>query len=299
MNHLLQGAIDLHIHLFPDVVKRKCDDFEMAQRARKKGMGGFLIKNHYDCTGTRAQLVNGRESGITAYGAIVLNNSVGGLSPVSVEIAVLSGAKMVFMPTFDALNQRKHFLKWSGDTATGKGGGFFANILTQLEEQQIENPPIYILDEKGELIPQVLRILEVVNRHNLALSTGHLGFDEVIKLAEAADKIGFHRLLVSHVGFTSTHLTLEQQKRLCDYHLFFEHSVVNPLYDYISWEEDVESIRCVGAERCILSTDLGMCNRMYPDEGLEIYADTLSQCGFTDKELAIMLKTNPEFLMQK
>ena len=46
MSHLIKGAIDLHIHLSPDVVKRKCDDFEMAQRARKKGMGGFLIKSH-------------------------------------------------------------------------------------------------------------------------------------------------------------------------------------------------------------------------------------------------------------
>ena len=299
MSHLIKGAIDLHIHLSPDVVKRKCDDFEMAQRARKKGMGGFLIKSHYDCTGTRAKLVNEREPGIKAYGAIVLNNSVGGLSPVSVEVAVLSGTRMVFMPTFDALNKREHFQKWSGDAVTGKGGGFFSNILKQLEENHIQNPAIYILDEHGDLKPEALRILEVVNRHNLALSTGHLGFEEVLKLAEAADKIGFRRLLVSHVGFTSTHLTIEQQKRLCEFNLFFEHSVVNPLYNYISWEEDVEGIRCVGPERCVLSTDLGMLNRMYPDEGFEIYAEKLTQYGFTKEELTLMMKTNPEFLMHQ
>lgn len=55
---LLEGAYDLHVHTGPDVMSRKLDDLEMAERIRKVGMKGYGIKSHYFCTAERAKLVH-------------------------------------------------------------------------------------------------------------------------------------------------------------------------------------------------------------------------------------------------
>ena len=47
MNHILQGAYDLHIHVAPDVIQRKCNDLELAEKVRDAGMKGCVIKCHY------------------------------------------------------------------------------------------------------------------------------------------------------------------------------------------------------------------------------------------------------------
>ena len=38
MNHILQGAYDLHIHVAPDVNQRKCNDLELAEKVREAGL---------------------------------------------------------------------------------------------------------------------------------------------------------------------------------------------------------------------------------------------------------------------
>ena len=40
MKELIQGAYDLHVHSAPDVMPRKMDDLEMAQRIVASGMAG-------------------------------------------------------------------------------------------------------------------------------------------------------------------------------------------------------------------------------------------------------------------
>ena len=58
MKSLIDGAYDLHVHSAPDVLPRKFDDLEMAQRIIKSGMKGYAIKSHYFVTSERAALVN-------------------------------------------------------------------------------------------------------------------------------------------------------------------------------------------------------------------------------------------------
>ena len=43
MRELIQGAYDLHVHTAPDVLPRRLDDFEMAQRVMDSGMAGFAM----------------------------------------------------------------------------------------------------------------------------------------------------------------------------------------------------------------------------------------------------------------
>jgi hypothetical protein len=102
MKDLIKGAYDLHVHSAPDVLPRKMDDIEMAQRIIDAGMAGYAIKSHYFCTAERAALINKMYPQCNALGAITLNSSVGGINPTAVEMAARAGAKIVWFPTCDS-----------------------------------------------------------------------------------------------------------------------------------------------------------------------------------------------------
>lgn len=57
MEKILYGAYDLHIHSGPDVVARKCNDFQIAKRSFESGMAGIAIKCHYAETAARASIL--------------------------------------------------------------------------------------------------------------------------------------------------------------------------------------------------------------------------------------------------
>src|SRR2546428_12458413 len=98
---LLEGAFDTHTHSAPDVLPRKFNDLELAQRFKARRMAGFVLKSHYICTADRATLVNAIVPEVQAFGAIALNNSVGGLNPLALDIARRLGAEVCWLPAVD------------------------------------------------------------------------------------------------------------------------------------------------------------------------------------------------------
>ena len=54
---LVEGAYDLHVHVAPDVPRRRTDDHTLAQRFAELGLAGFALKSHYTSTAERAQVV--------------------------------------------------------------------------------------------------------------------------------------------------------------------------------------------------------------------------------------------------
>src|SRR5258706_5420462 len=92
----IRGGYDLQVHVAPDVIGRRIDDIDLAKEFLARGLRGFVLKSHYVSTAERAKVVSKAVAGISAFGAITLNHSVGGLNPVAVEIAGRSGAKIVW-----------------------------------------------------------------------------------------------------------------------------------------------------------------------------------------------------------
>ncbi len=81
----IQGAMDLQVHVAPDVIARRTDDVDLARDFLARGLRGFVLKSHYIPTAERARVVARAVPGIESFGAIALNHSVGGLNPVAVE----------------------------------------------------------------------------------------------------------------------------------------------------------------------------------------------------------------------
>src|SRR5262245_40795307 len=99
---IVQGAYDLHVHVAPDVPRRKIDDVTLAHRFAEVGLAGFGLKSHYTSTAERAQVVSSLVPGVRAIGTLTLNWAVGGMNALAVEIAAREGAKIGWMPTVDS-----------------------------------------------------------------------------------------------------------------------------------------------------------------------------------------------------
>ncbi|WAH36332.1 DUF6282 family protein [Alicyclobacillus dauci] len=289
---LLEGAYDLHVHTGPDVMNRKLDDMDMAERIQAVGMKGYGIKSHYFCTAERAKLVKKMYPKVNAIGAIALNNSVGGLNPLAVEMAARDGAKIVWMPTFDATNEQEHFKSGKHDKLP-----YWATLQMELIEKGKTQSSIGIL-ENGSLKSSVLDILDIIADYNLILATGHLGKDEIFAITKEAVKRNVKKIVITHPDFPSIRLTKVEQKQLAELGAYMEHCFTTPYSNKTTWEAVYEEIRYVGPAHCILSTDLGQPTGPYPDEGLLTFAQNLLENGFSRDEVHQMTDENTTFLAE-
>lgn len=289
---LIQGAYDLHVHTGPDVMSRKLDDLEMAERVQKIGMKGYAIKSHYFCTAERAKLVNRVYPKVNALGAICLNNTVGGLNPVSVELAARDGAKILWFPTSDSTNEHEFFKQGKYTKMP-----YWAKLKLELDEQGINTTNISIL-KNGKLKDSIYDILDTIAKHGMVLATGHIGKEETYILIKEAVERNVRKIVVTHPNFPSTYYTKEEQKELADMGAYMEHCFTTPYTNKTTWENVYEQIRYVGTDKCILGTDLGQPPAPYPDEGLLMFATNLVQNGFMDNEVKRMTIVNPTNLVE-
>ena len=76
-----------------------------------------------------------------------------------------------------------------------------------------------------------------------------------------------------------------------------EYCFVTVLEGKLDPKSVAKAIRAVGVERCILSTDLGQARNPTPVEGMRTMLAAMMNNGFTDKEVEILVKTNPARLL--
>lgn len=289
MIDLLRHAYDLHIHCGPDIIPRSVTALEMAERAVKRGMKGFAIKSHYAPTCLQAAAVRACYPECNALGTITLNASVGGLNPLAVEAAARMGAKIVWCPTFDSASQQDYYLKHLPQ---------YIDMQKKMLDAGRNVPSYCLIDESGELCREMQEVLDVVTSHDLVLATGHITHAETFALAREASKRRFGKLLITHADWEFTHYTVEEQRELVELGAWIEHSYTSPAEGCVAWEKVAGEIRTIGPGRCILTTDLGKANGIYPDDGLWDYAKRLLEMGFTEGEISAMLCENPGCLVE-
>ncbi len=287
----MSGVIDIHVHAGPSVAKRRVDSAEMLLSAQASGYRAFITKDHYFPSMMSAN-VTGKHlgSGKThAFGCICLNNSVGGINLSAVDAACGMGAKIVFMPTVSAQNHINHHKK-AGFVGAGK---------LKLEER-----PIYYLDEQGELIPEVVALLNYLKDYHpeVVLGTGHGSPDEIEKLVSKAVELGLTKILVNH-PFFHIDATVEQMVRWADMGAFIELNAVvfndvEPASHHLPISIAQDVLDHVGYQRIVMDSDLGQTAYMEPVSGLQKFTQVLvNLCGVTEDQLRVMLIDNPAKLI--
>jgi hypothetical protein len=285
---LVRGGADVHVHIAPDVVERRIDDVGLARRFEELGLSGFVLKSHYTSTAERAAVVRGVVPGIAALGAIVLNRAIGGMNPLAVEIAAREGARVVWMPTTDSHAEREHL----AHQPPGANLPVWAKVQAEFGERGIVTEPVEVLGEDGALRAETRLVLEVVAEHGLVLATGHLGRAEVFPIVAAAREAGVENVVVTHPDFPAQDFSVDEQLELAGMGAWIERCFTTPHTGKCSWERWLEGTRAVGAERTLLSSDLGQIKNPPVEDGLALMADRLLEAGFGEDEVRTMAVTN-------
>ena len=283
IDSLMKGSIDMHIHFGPDSLQeRRQDALRLAYSARDLGMRAIVLKHREYNTVPLAQLVSELVPEVRVLGSLTLDNDVGGINPGAVLCAARMGAKVVWLPVLNAVNSK---------AKTEAILGF-----------KLAGPAIYLLDSSGNLLPEVKEIIQIVKEHDIVLGSGHISPKEALALAEEAQKVGFHKLVVTHAlqsQLTDTAFTPDEIKHLAKGGAYIEHSfwAWMPTTFRADPKMIVDSIRATGAERCIMSSDFGQYFHPPAPEGLRLFASTLLRNGVSEKEIETMVKTNPAKLL--
>lgn len=284
---LLRGAYDTHMHISPDVVERKIDDISLAKRFQELGLDGFVLKSHYGSTAERAAVVRAAVPGINALGAIALNRAVGGINPLAVEIAAREGARTVWLPTVDSVNESHE-----REAPAGAKVPVWVKLQLDLREQGIEIPPVPVVNEDGTVLAQVREVLGMIARHNMLLATGHLSRDEIFAVVDAALDAGVRDIVITHPEFPSQDLSVDDQRALADKGALLERCFTTPHTGKVTWEHWTRNIRAAGPENSVLSTDLGQVFNPPVEDGMALMVDRLLGAGFTEEEVYVMAVVN-------
>jgi hypothetical protein len=284
---LLQGAFDTHLHIGPDVVERKIDDISLAYRFAELGMAGFLLKSHYTSTAERASVVSAAVPGVRVLGAISLNRAVGGMNPLAVEVAAREGARTVWLPTVDSVNESHE-----REAPPGAKVPVWVKLQLELREQGIEIEPVPVVDSDGGVLAQTRAVLATIARHEMVLATGHLGRDDIFTVVDAAVQEGVRQIVITHPEFPSQNLSIEDQRDLAQRGALLERCFTTPHTGKVSWERWIENIRATGAEHSVLSTDLGQVFNPAVEDGMGLMVDRLLAAGFDDEEVHMMAVVN-------
>jgi hypothetical protein len=276
---LIRGTIDMHVHFGPDALMPfRLDALETARSAQQLGMRAIVLKAHTYPSAALATLVGKLVPEVKVYGSICLDYEVGGLNFHALTAAAKLGARVVWMPTHSSHNEKS------------KPAGF------------TQSKGFSIINSKNKLVPEIDKILSLIKEHGLVLATGHITPQECFALVEAATIKGISKIVITHaltMEFLRQSLTLSDIRKLAKMGAYIEHSYVGFLPNELRLDPKnlVEVIKTVGAEHCILSTDLGQYENPPPGEGMRMFIALLLRNGITEREIELMAKLNPAKLL--
>lgn len=290
---LLDGAIDMHAHGYPQFTLNmpgRQNNYEWAHAAKDAGMAGFVIKSHIWPTTGEAYLLDQILWGINVFGSITLNYTVGGLNPLAVQIAAESGAKVVFMPT------------WNSKNDIDKGMHYADRMrpyVTLVDEAMNGLPGITVLDENGRLLPEAQAIIDLCKIYDLVLASAHLSIEESLLLCKAATSSGVKFVLTHPLNTPLIGASPDQIKEVAEMGGFIENVFIGcmPMHEGIKPKRIVEVIENVGAEHCTMASDAIEAWNPPPPEVLRMFIASMLALGVSEDDVFTMTHTNPGYLL--
>ena len=280
---LLNGVCDIHVHAAPDTKNRLIDEFSFCVAAQKAGYRAVMFKsNEWSCH-DRAYLIRQALPGFACFGSLCMNRVHG--DKVNVHAAAMAVkttgnlCRCIWMPTQAASWQHIR------ENLPGKG--------------------IPVLDDAGNVLPEVVRVMEICAEADIIFATGHSSPEESLVLARKAREVGVGKFVVTHANSGIWKMTREQILRVADLGGFLEYSYLTNLagpgtgLPTLARMSDEEFIRYAGIvpERSFISTDLGQVNMPHPLDGMRRCITALLQGGMSRRDVDLMVRSNPARLL--
>lgn len=296
----ITGAVDLHVHCGPEGIPRRFDAVSLARHVEETGLGGVVLKSHMAATGSWAQMAHD-VTGVRLHGSVVLNHYVGGINPAAVRGALGPSAngepylKVVWLPTVHAAAHltARHHEGEQYDIPPEWCGGTVSPLARRLGEVESIN----IL--AAHLRPPLDEVLRIAADHDLVLATGHVGRDEVFHVLERARALGVRKVIVTHPCYDPPAIGVPELVELAGAGAYVELSFILVDMGLVSFKETASILTRAGAERTILSTDVGQVDRAAPAEGLARLGAGLLAEGIPREDIDTAMKGNPRFLVDR
>ncbi len=295
-DELLDGAIDLHVHGYPDMGMAKqsrVGDFEVCELARDAGLRALVFKSHFWPTMDRAFQLNERlaSESFTVYSSIVLNPLAGSLSPMSVEVAAAHAAKLVYLPTWGCCHDHEQ----RGTVRKAIIEPQFPSIVRALDA----NGALSMLDQDGALVPELHDIIALCREKRLTLCTGHVSPRESLAVLRAAKDRGLEKVIATHPMAPSIGATLDECKRFIELGALIEFTFAGTvsLFNPLAIRAVASAIRALGPQHCLLTTDVFFEYLPPEPEALRMFAHQLHFIGVTSEEIRTMIVHNPARLL--
>jgi|GEM_PF-3163629 len=149
---LVKGVCDIHLHLRPDSRERSADEYGFMQDAMRAGYRAVMFKsNDFSCH-DRAYLIRQAQPEAECFGSFCMNRVYGDrVNPFAAQKAVKTSGglcRCIWMPTLDAAY---HY---------------------QCEGRKDKGIPV--LDDNGQVLPEVVRVMEICAEAGIIFATGHI-----------------------------------------------------------------------------------------------------------------------------
>jgi hypothetical protein len=290
--HLLQGAIDCHVHCAPHLSGRSVNVFGAVRQAAAAGMRAIGIMCNFQNTSGFAALANDElgDLGIEAFGGLIMQPTAGGVTLEAARTAIGygygrgTGARFVSLPT----HHTRHVA-----TREGRSSAFLETTFSVPENGQIPDP--------------VPAIMDLCAAKDVVFDCGHVSGREAVALTEEAKRRGVTCIrthcaryapdeiaaIVAAGGyaefcfFVLTHATQVRLKHVDEEkHKIASDSVI---------QDFTPRLRAAG-DRAIVSSDAGVYLLPPPVEAFREYLMLIESEGFSEAEIRLMSSTNPAAL---
>ncbi len=161
------------------------------------------------------------------------------------------------------------------------------------------SPLLTVVDELGNIIDPVKRILDMIAEFDVILSSGHLHVWEIWKLFDEARARGVKRLLINHPMY-GLHFTYEDIRDFANLGVIVECSAamyVDSRFNVYSPQELKEHIEAAGVAASSIGSDLGQVDNPTPVEGMRQAIKLCLALGFSEDDVRTMVTHNPAKLV--
>lgn len=280
---ILNGISDIHIHALPDSRPRSISELSFARQAYEVGYRSVMYKsNDFSCH-DRAFVIHEVLPDFEVFGSLVMNKVHGDKVNIrAAEKAVATTGnrcRCIWMPTQDAV----YPLKLENSNETG----------------------IPVLDSAGNVLPEVVRVMEICAEADIIFATGHSSPQESFILAQKAREVGVGKFVITHVNSMIWKMTEDQIKQAIDLGAYVEYCFLPcfwgpgtslPDMPVMSMEEFSAYAR-INPERSFISSDMGQSQLINPLDGMYKTVQALLASGMAQKDIDLMVRSNPAKLM--
>lgn len=280
----LNGVIEMHVHADPDVRARCIDQLTLARQCQRNGYRGIMYKCHDFITNDIAYLLRDMVPGLEVFGGIALNKTYG--DKVNVHAADMASkvtgkyCRSIWLPTYQSAFDMR-----------SKGGN-----------------GIPVVDENGQVLSEVVKVMEICGRDNIIFATGHSSPEECVILSRKAREVGIPKMVVTHATQAPWFLSLDQARECIDNGAYLEHCVlpyfkgehaVVPAYRKArptTMEEFAEYI-AIAPDRQYIATDLGQALNPNPIDGMRTFIRGLRKVGVPEETIGSLSRDVPAKLL--